>query len=51
MNSAGILACYVIKTQPRACYVMETQPYAWPNLWLKIFEILPDIVSKHIKIF
>jgi len=41
MNSAGILACYV----------MKTQPHAWPNLQLEIFEILPDVVSRHIKMF
>ena len=41
MNLAGILACYVIKTQP----------HAWPNLRLENFEILPDVVSRHIKMF
>jgi len=41
MNSAGILVCYV----------MKTQPHARPNLQLDIFEILPDIVSRHIKMF
>ena len=29
----------------------ETPPHAWPNLWLETFEILLDIISRHIKMF